>query len=90
MIATIVGKRDQTYTQKTTGELRNAREIYIVKEPPSTPRAGFEGCEVDRVWCGSLDISKIPVGSKCKFEYEKRNGRNGEYAALVDILVLEK
>ena len=90
MIAKIVGKRDQTYTQKSTGEVRNARELYIVKDPPSTPRAGFEGQEVDRVWCGNLDISKIPVGARAKFDYDKRTGRNGEYAALVDITVLDK
>ena len=90
MVAKVVGKRSQTYTQKSTGEVKNARELHVIREPYDPPRDGFEGVEVECIWCGNIDISKIPVGAKCNFEYERRTGRNGEYAALVGITVLDK
>lgn len=84
MVATVVGKKIQTYIQKSTGEQKIARELHVVKDVPHRPVEGFIGQEVDKIWC-TFDISYIEVGKRYEFIYDIRNGRNGSYASLVDI-----
>ena len=85
MKATVIGKKNSTYVQKVTGEVKKVRELHIVCDAPLHPKDGFEGCEVKTVWC-PFDIDSIKVGNKYDFVYEIRSGRNGDYAALVDIV----
>lgn len=89
MIATVVGKKDQQYKQKSTGELKHARELHVVKEAPAHAKDGFVGVEVAAIWC-PFDISDIEIGKQYDFIYEIRSGRNGDYAALVDIVPIGK
>ena len=88
MIVTVVGKKDSTYTVKATGEVKQARELHVVKDPAIHPQAGFIGQEVDKVWC-SFPIDKINVGGRYDLVYEVRNGRNGAYATLVDVVAVD-
>ena len=85
MKATVLGKKNTTYVQKATGEVKNIRELHVLCDPPVHPRDGFEGAEVKVVWC-PFAIDDIKVGEKYDFLYEVRTGRNGDYAALVDII----
>ena len=85
MTVTVVGKKNTTYTQKATGEVKRARELYVVKDIPEHPTSGIEGHETDRVWCG-FPIDHVKVGERYDLVYEVRNGRTGAYATLVDVV----
>ena len=89
MKATVLGKKNSSYVQKVTGEVKKVRELHVLCDPPAHPKDGFEGCEVRTIWC-PFDIDDIKVGEKYDFIYEVRTGRNGDYAALVDIEPVEK
>ena len=85
MKVTVLGKKNTQYVQKATGEVKKIRELHVLCDPPIHPKDGFEGCEVKVVWC-PFDINDIKIGQKYDFVYEVRTGRNGDYAALVDIV----
>lgn len=84
MVATVIGKKIQNYTKKESGEVKTARELHVVKDPPIRPVEGFIGQEVDKIWC-PFDISFVEVGERYNFIYDIKSGSKGSYATLVDI-----
>ncbi len=81
----ILGKEINKYTPKGATEEKIYRTLYVVWDSRATDE--LEGKRVEGVYC-PFDISDIPVGSYCEFEYEIRGSRNGNTARLVDVSVI--
>ena len=90
MKGTIVGKEINPYTDKSTGEIKISRNLYVLCDAPKRLIDGFEGqtCE-----CISVPFD-LPAGvglhSRCEFEFEFKETYKGSYRRLVDIEHIEK
>lgn len=86
----IMGKKCIPYTDKKTGEAKEARTLYVLWEEPSVQRDGCEGAEVQELPFVPFDISRLHKGDLCEFKYDLVQSGNGTRAFLAGIEVLGK
>lgn len=82
----IVGKNINTYTDKSTGEAKTSRTLYVLWDKPKNPTDGFEGCKCESVFVPFEIPPDVELYSHCEFEYEIQQTRVGSMARLVDII----
>ena len=90
MKGTIVGKEIKTYVDKSTGEVKTARTLYVLWDAPKNPPDGFEGQKCEGVYVPFDLPDGVDLHIRCDFEYEVQQTRNGAMARLVDIEGIEK
>ena len=90
MKGTIVGKEIKTYVDKSTGEVKTARTLYVLWDAPKNAPDGFEGQKCEGVYVPFALPDGADLHARCDFEYEVQQTRNGAMARLVDIADIEK
>ena len=83
----IVGKEESRWTKAGETEQRVSRTLHVLWDPPKKAEDALDGRRVEAVRC-SFDISDIPVGAYCQFDFDIRNSAKGSYAVLSDVEVL--
>lgn len=90
MKGTILGREINKYVDKSTGELKTARTLYVAWDAPKHPEDGFEGQKCEAVYVPFEFPEGVILHARCDFEYEVQQTRNGARARLVDIEGIEK
>ena len=90
MKGTILGRETNKYVDKSTGELKTARTLYVAWDPPKHSEDGFEGQKCEAVYVPFEFPEGAELHARCDFEYEVQQTRNGARARLVDIEGIEK
>ncbi len=88
-VATVVFKRVSTYADKTTGEVKTAREIVLLPPKPRLAVDGEEGsCPL--TFNPRFDISEFHPGDVVEYEVRVQQNRFGTRVDLVDIVKRQK
>ena len=90
MKGTILGKEIKKYVDKSTGEVKTARTLYVAWDAPKHAPDGFEGRKCEAVYVPFELPEGVELHARCDFEYEVQQTRNGAMARLVDIEAIEK
>lgn len=90
MKGTILGKEIKKYVDKSTGEVKTARTLYVAWDAPKHAPDGFEGQKCEAVYVPFEFPEGVELHARCDFEYEVQQTRNGAMARLVDIEGIEK
>ena len=89
MKGTIFGKEIKKYVDKSTGDVKTARTLYVAWDAPKHAPDGFEGQKCEAVYVPFELPEGVELHAKCDFEYEVQQTRNGAMARLVDITPIE-
>lgn len=82
MKATILGKTNKMYINKTTGEQKTMKRLFVSYE--DAPEDGFVGQKVKELGSITCDISDIKVGKTYDLNIMIRNGKaNTMYEQMV-------
>jgi hypothetical protein len=84
--ATIVGTRYSSYTDKTTGELKEYKDLYISYPPKGdTSKKETRGMIVERL-AADFDVRQVEIGSVVDLDVEVR----GKFKVAVEYEVIKK
>ena len=86
----IIGKEIKKYVDKTTGEVKTKRTLWVLWDAPKNLPDGFEGQKCESVYVTFELPEGVAIHSRCNFEYEVQQTRGGSYARLVDVEHIEK
>ena len=90
MKGTILGREIKKYVDKSTGEVKTARTLYVLWDAPKHPVDGFDGQKCESVYVPFELPAGAELHARCDFEYEVQQTRSGAIARLVDIEHIEK
>ena len=87
MKATIIGIEKIIKVNKDTGETTVSHNLHVARDSKKGDNT-MDGRRVEEIWC-SFDLPEgVKVGSRCDFEFEVVETRNGAFKRLEDIELL--
>ncbi len=89
MKATIIGIEKIEKMNKDTGEVTTSHNLHIVRDEKKGEK-NISGRKVENIWV-SFDLPEgVRVGSRCNFDFEQIQTRNGSFSRLEDIELIEQ